>query len=175
MFFTLTYTTFIPMCVMYLHARMFCTLAHTSSIPMGAINFYMLEPFLHSLIPLLFPCLRCIYMKECFVYSLVCLLFPWVQCQSLKPVLSQCSQTSFVTVDFIALYTHAWVCYSHECNKFLHAIIFFTLTDMIVPIFTVITEVWPRANRVVVTNNSTAIIEVMLIGAMLIDGFLYLL
>ena len=38
----------------------------------------------------------------------ICLLFPWVQCQSLKPVLSQCSQTSFVTVDdFIALYTHS--------------------------------------------------------------------
>ena len=56
MFFTLTDTTFIPMGVMYLHARMFCTLAHTYSIPMGAINFYMLECFLHSLIRLLYPC-----------------------------------------------------------------------------------------------------------------------
>ena len=27
-----------------------CTLAHTSSIPMDAINFYMQERFLHSLI-----------------------------------------------------------------------------------------------------------------------------
>ena len=27
--------------VMYLHARMFCTLTHMSSIPMGEINFYM--------------------------------------------------------------------------------------------------------------------------------------
>ena len=35
------------------------------------------------------------------------------------------------------------------------------------PIFTIITEVWHRANRAVVTNNSTVIIEVMLI-----EGFL---
>ena len=89
---------------MYLHARMLCALPHTSSIPMGAINFSMQECFLHSLIPLLFPRLRCIYMQECSVHSLICLLFPWVHCQSLKPVLSQCSQTGFVTVDdFIAL------------------------------------------------------------------------
>ena len=33
-----------------------CTLTHTSSIPMGAINFYMQECFSHSLIPLLFKC-----------------------------------------------------------------------------------------------------------------------
>ena len=30
---------------MYLHWRMFCALTHTSSIPMGAINFYMQECF----------------------------------------------------------------------------------------------------------------------------------
>ena len=35
---------------MYLHARMFCTLAHTSSIPMGAMYLYMQARFLHSLI-----------------------------------------------------------------------------------------------------------------------------
>ena len=45
---------------------------------------------------------------------------------------------------------------------------FFTLTDTIlyslwILIFTVITEVWPRANRAAVTNNSTVIIEVVLI------------
>ena len=40
-------------------------------------------------------------------------------------------------------------------------------------IFTVITEVWPRANRAVVTNNSIVIIEVVLIDVMLIEGFLY--
>ena len=109
---------------------MFCALTHTSSIPMSAINFYMQERFLHSLIPL---------------------LFPWVQCQSLKPVLGQCSQTVFVKVnDFIALYTHS----------------FFTLTDKIAPLFTVLTKVWPHANRAVVTNNSTVITE-----AVLIEGF----
>ena len=35
----------IPMGEMYLHARMFCALAHTSSIPMGALNFYLQERF----------------------------------------------------------------------------------------------------------------------------------
>ena len=85
-----------------------CTLPHKSSINMGAINFYMQERFLHSLIPLLFPWVWCIYMQECSVHSLICLLFKWVQYQSLKPALSQCSQTSFVTVDdFIALYTRS--------------------------------------------------------------------
>ena len=38
-------------------------------------------------------------------------------------------------------------------------------------IFTVITEVWHRANRVSVTINLTAIIEVVLIDV-LIEGFL---
>ena len=120
--FTLADTTFIPMFVMYLPARMLCTFSGVSSIPMGAINFYMQERFLYSLIPLLFSCLQCS----------ICLLFPWVQCQSLKPVLSQCSQTGFVTVDdFIALYTCSYVFYSHGCNKFLHARTFFTLADTI--------------------------------------------
>ena len=32
-----------------------------------------------------------------------------------------------------------------------------------VPIFIVITEVWPRANRAMVTNNLTVIIDVVLI------------
>ena len=42
---TTTDTIFIPMGEMYLHARMFHALAHMSSIPMGAINFYMQEHF----------------------------------------------------------------------------------------------------------------------------------
>ena len=145
MFYTLTEMTFIPMGVMNLHAIMFCTLTHTSSIPMGAINFYMQEYFLHLLIPLLFPCLWCIYMQECSVHSLKRLLFPWVQCQSLKPVLRQCSQTSFVTVDgFIGLYTCSYIFYSCECNKFLHARTFFTLADTIAPIFTMIPKFGPK-------------------------------
>ena len=78
-----------------------------SSIPMGAINFYLQEYFLPSLIPL---------------------LFPWVQRQSLKPVLSQCSKTGFVTEDyFIALYTPSYALYSFGRNTFLHARKFFTL------------------------------------------------
>ena len=71
-------------------------------------------------------------------------------------------QTSFVTVDdFIALYTRSYVFYSHGCNKFLHARTFFTLAaDTIAPILTVLTEVWPRANRAMVINNLTVLTEV---------------
>ena len=36
-FCTLAHTTSIQVSVMYLHARMFCTLAHTTSIPVGAM------------------------------------------------------------------------------------------------------------------------------------------
>ena len=43
------------------------TLAHTSSIPMGAINLYMQEHFLHSLIPLLFKCSYIFYSHGCNV------------------------------------------------------------------------------------------------------------
>ena len=39
---------------MYLHARMFCTLTHTSSIPMGAMYLCMQEHSVHSLIRLLY-------------------------------------------------------------------------------------------------------------------------
>ena len=49
---------------------------------------------------------------------------------------------------------------------------FFTLADPIAPIFTVITEVWLRVNRAVVTNYLTVIIKAMLIEAVLIVGFL---
>ena len=108
------------------------------------------------------------------VHLLIFLLFPWVQCQSLKPVLSQCSQTSFVTVDdYIALYTSPYIFYSHGWNVFKHARTFFTLADMILypfraPIFTMITVVLPPANWAVVTNNLTMIIKVVLN-----EGFLY--
>ena len=121
---TTTHTISIPLVVMYLHARMFCALAHTSSIPMGAMNFYLQEHFLQSLIPLLFPCLRCIYM----------LLFP----------------SSMGAINF------------YMNKHFLHE-----------QIFTVITEVRPRANRAMATNNSTVIIKVMLVEVVLIEGFLY--
>ena len=42
---TTTDTISIPVGEMYLHAKMFCTLTRTSSIPMDAINFYMQECF----------------------------------------------------------------------------------------------------------------------------------
>ena len=128
-----------------------CTPAHMSSIPMGAVNFYMQECFF-TLADVTFIPMFAMYLPTrmfCTLTLPVCLLFPWVQCQSLKPVLSQCSQTGFVTVDdFIPLYTRSYIIYSHGCNKFLHATTFFTLADMIV-----LTEVWPPANRAMVTNN----------------------
>ena len=65
-----------------------CTLAHTSSIPMGAINFYIQEHFLHSLL---------------------------IQLHQFLPI---------------------------------------------APILTVLTEVWPRANRAMVTNNLTVLTKV---------------
>ena len=120
-------------------------------------------------------------MQECSEHSLIRLLFPWMQCQSLKPVVSQFSQTSLVTVDdFIALYSRSYIFYSHRCKVFIHEIMLFTLTDTILyqlgtSIFTVITEDWPCANWAVVTNNSTVIIKVVLIEAVLIERILYLL
>ena len=44
-----------------------CTLPRASSIPMGAINFYMQECFLLSLIPLLFKCWYVFYSHGCNV------------------------------------------------------------------------------------------------------------
>ena len=40
-------------------------------------------------------------------------------------------------------------------------------------IFTMITEVWPCANRAGVTNNSTVISKIVIIEVVLIEGFLY--
>ena len=93
---TTTNTISILVAQMYLHARMFCALAHTSSIPMDAINFYIKERFLLTDTTFI-PMFGMIYLQECFLHSPIRLLFPWVECQSLKPVLSQCSQTGFVT------------------------------------------------------------------------------
>ena len=109
---TLADTTFIPMGVMYLHTWMFCILPHTSSIPMCAINFYMQEHFLHSLIPLLFPCLRCIYTQEYSVHLFECQSFKTIACRpsnilsitsiSHEPVLrSFISICVIVSVDFL--------------------------------------------------------------------------
>ena len=124
----------IPVGEMYLHARMFCTLAPYVFYSHGC------NKFLHARTFFTLADITSIQM-------LVCLLFPWVQCQSSKPVLSQCSQTGFVIVDdFIPLYTRSYVFYCHGCNKVLHARKFFTLADTILPIFTMLTEVWPHAN-----------------------------
>ena len=103
-------------------------------------------------------------MQECSVNSLIRLLFPWKQCQSLKPVLSQCSQTGFLTVDhFIALYTAHTYSIPMGAMYYTYKNVFY-----ITPIFTVIAKARPIANRAVVTNILTVIIKVALI-----EGFLY--
>ena len=38
---------------------------------------------------------------------------------------------------------------------------------------TAVTDVWPRANWAIVTNNLTAIIEVVQIDVAIVEGFLY--
>ena len=91
--------TFIPIGVMCLHARMFCTLAYMSSIIMGEINFYMQERFFTLADTTSIP-MGVIYLCAImFCTPLISLLFPWVQCQRLKPVLNHDSQTGFLTVD----------------------------------------------------------------------------
>ena len=126
---------------------------------------YMQECSVHSLVCLLFPWAQEIstcknvffYTRWCHFYSLVCnvftcknvlfarslvrLLFQWVQCQSLKPVLSQCSQTHFVTVnDFTALYTCSQssipmsAMYLYIQEHFLHS-----MADTITQFFTMLT------------------------------------
>ena len=113
---TTTDTISKPVGEMCLHAKMFCALAHV---------FYShgCNKFLHA---------RTFFTlaDTTSIPMLVGLLFQWVQCQSLKTVSSQCSQTSFVTVDdFIALYTPSYIFYFRGCNKFLPARTSFTLAD----------------------------------------------
>ena len=137
---TFSYVFYSHGCNKFLHAKTF---------------FYIRWYHFYSHVCNVFTCRNVLYTRS------ICLLFPWVQCQSLKPVLSQCSQTGFVTADdFIALYTRSYVFYSHGCNKFLYARTFFTLADTIAPIFTVLSEVWPHANPAMVTNNSSVLTEV---------------
>ena len=91
-FFILTDTTSILMFVMYLHARMLCTLAPYVFYYRGCNKFLHARTFFTLA-------------DTTFIQMFVRLLFPWVQCQSLKPVLSQCSQNCFVTVDDFILCT----------------------------------------------------------------------
>ena len=174
---TTTNTISIPLGEMYLHVRMFCAFAHMSSIPMGAITFYMQERFfaladITSILKFamyLHARMFCTLALYVF-YSHGCYVRTWnlFWASVAKPVLWQLmillpctlTQTSSIHMGAINLYLQ---------EHFLHSLI---RPDLITPIFTVITKVWPRANQAVVTNNSTMIIEVVLIEAMLIDGFL---
>ena len=122
---------------------------------------FMQERSVQSLIRLLYPLVWCIYTPECSVHLLIH-LFPWVQC------ICTCKNI---------IYTRCTT-YIPMSAMYLHARTFCTLSDMILcslraSIFTVITEVYLRANRAVVTNNLTVIIEVVLIKVMLLEGFMY--
>ena len=128
---TTTDTISIPMGEMYLLARMFCALAHMSFIPMGAINFYIQECFLHYWYHF-YSDARTFYFHGCNVR--VWNLF-WARVAKWF-----CDSWWFYCP------VHSHIFYSHGCNVFIHARMFFTLTDTIAPIFTMITEV-PRANR----------------------------
>ena len=98
-----------------------CTLPHSSSIPMGAVNFYMQEHFLHSLIQLLYTFLRWIYLQEGSVHLHVRLLFPWMQSIfTCKNVFNTRDKTFIPILWSIYLQecsVHSLVIfYSHECN-----------------------------------------------------------
>ena len=81
------------------------TLAHTSSILMGALHARMIFTLADSTSIPIFG----MYLHARMFCTLAGMSsIPMGVMSELQPVLSQCSQTSFVTVDdFIALYTHS--------------------------------------------------------------------
>ena len=155
------YTTFIHMGVMYLHARTFVTFADTTSIPMGAM-------YLHATTFWTLTHMTSIPMGVIYLHAR-----------------TFCTLAHTTSIPVGGMYLHArtfWkLAYMTSIPvgaMYLHARTFCTLSDMILypwwaPIFTVITDSWPHANRAMVTNNSTVIIEVMLINVVLIKSFLY--
>ena len=110
--------TYIPMVTMYLHARMFCTLVHTSHIPMGAKYLYMQEHSVHSLIQLLylrcnvFTCKNVLNTSSYDFYTHGCDVFT---CKNV-------------------LYTHSYNLYTCVCNVFTCKNILYTLWYDLIPI-----------------------------------------
>ena len=108
-------------------------LAHTSSIPMGAINFYMQECFLHLLIPLLFKCSYIFNSHRCNVrawnlfwanvakpvlWQLIILLPCTLAHMSYIPMgdINFYKQESFLHLLIPLLFECSYVFYSHGCN-----------------------------------------------------------
>ena len=93
-------------------------------------------------------------MQEHFLHLLIPLLFPWMRC--ILHARMFCTPTHTSSIPMSAMYART----------------FFTLADTILcslraAIFTVITKVWPHANRTVVTNNLTVIMKAILIEVFL--------
>ena len=151
---------------MYSHARMFCTLAHTSSIPW---------------VQCIYTCKNVFYTHWYHFYSPGCDVFTckdvlYTHSDSYVFYSHGCSvfihaRTFFTLTDTTSIPMGAVYLYMQE--RFLHSLIpllcpwvqciytcknvFYTrwydLIQFGAPIFTMITEVWPRANCAVVTNN----------------------
>ena len=152
-FFTLADTTSIPMGALYLHARTFWTPAHMISISVGTM--YLHARMSWTLAHMTSIAVEAMYLHARTLYTCGCNVFT---CKNVWTL----THTTSIPVGSI----------------YLHARTFCTLSDRILnslhePIFTVITEVWPCANRAVVTNNLTMIIKVVLIDVVLIECFLY--
>ena len=117
-------------------------------------------------------------MQEYFLHSLIP-LYLWVRCTYFHARMF-CTLTPMTSIPVGGIYLHARTFFTLADTTsipmgamYLHARKFCTLSDTFLcplraTIFTVINEVWPRANWAVVTNNLTVIIEVVLI-----KGFLY--
>ena len=150
---------------------------YTTFIPMGAMYLYMQEHSVHSLIRLLYLWVWCIYMQECSVHLFIWLLYPWVRCSYMQErsvhsliwllyLRVLCIYMQEHSVHSLIRLLYPWVrcVYMQECSVLSDTILY----PLQAPIFTMTTEVWPHANRAVVTNNLIVIIEVMLI-----QDFLY--
>ena len=63
-----------------------------------------------------------------------------------------CTTTDTISIPMGEMYLHArkFCAFAHVSSIPMGAINFFTLADMIAPIVTVLTEVWPPANRAMV-------------------------
>ena len=186
----LTHTTSIPVGGMYIHARMFCTLAHDfytrgcDEFPCWTEHFHVGQKrSVHSTHNFytswfnVFICKNVLYTHSYYFHTHGCDVFT---CKNILNTRSHdfytCGWDVFTGKN--VLYISSYNFYTSGCNVFTCKNVC-TLSDTILyplraPIFTMITKVWARANRAVVTNNLTVIIEVMLIKVVLTDGFQYL-
>ena len=146
MFFTLADTTSIPRGAIYLHARIFCTLAHMSSIPMGAMYLQI-------------TCKNVLDIRSYNLYTCGCDVSTISTCKNFQ---------------YIRSYNLYYTC---GCNVFTCKNVLYTLWYDLIPIaganFYRDNRSLAPANRAMFTNNLIVIIEIVLTEVMLIEGFLY--